>query len=176
GGTAEAYASVGPIFEAIAAQVGGEPCCTHIGSDGSGHFVKMVHNGIEYGIMAAIAEGLNLLENADAGVREAEHSAEVAPLEEPEFYQFDIDTAKVAELWRRGSVISSWLLDLTAGALASDQGLERFSTEVADSGEGRWTIDAAMEEAVPAHVLSAALYTRFRSRDADMFPERMLSA
>jgi 6-phosphogluconate dehydrogenase len=135
----------------------------HTGPVGSGHFVKMVHNGIEYGLMQAYAEGFHILK----------HKA--SPDLEPD-QRYDLDLADVAEVWRRGSVVSSWLLDLTAGALAQDGTLEHFSTEVADSGEGRWTIEAAIEEAVPAQVLSAALYTRFRSRDAESFPERVLSA
>jgi len=135
----------------------------HCGPVGSGHFVKMVHNGIEYGLMQAYAEGFHILKHKES-------------TELPENERYSLDLADVAEVWRRGSVVSSWLLDLTAGALAGDNGLERYSVEVADSGEGRWTIEAAIEEAVPAQVLSAALYTRFRSRDADLFPERMLSA
>ncbi|WP_300267330.1 phosphogluconate dehydrogenase (NAD(+)-dependent, decarboxylating) [Microbacterium sp.] len=148
----------------------------HCGPSGSGHFVKMVHNGIEYGIMASIAEGLNLLENADAGVREAEHSAEIAPLEEPEFYQFDIDTAKVTELWRRGSVISSWLLDLTAAALNENPTLDGLAGRVSDSGEGRWTVKAAVDVGVPVPVLAASLFERFASRDEDQFANQVLSA
>ncbi len=148
----------------------------HCGPSGAGHFVKMVHNGIEYGIMAAIAEGLNLLKNADAGVREAEHSAEVAPLEEPEFYQFPIDTAAVAELWRRGSVISSWLLDLTAAALHENPTLHGLAGRVSDSGEGRWTVKAAVDVGVPVPVLAASLFERFASRDEDQFANQVLSA
>ena len=138
--------------------------------------MKMVHNGIEYGIMASIAEGLNLLHNADAGVREAEHSAEIAPLEEPEFYQFPIDTSKVAELWRRGSVISSWLLDLTAAALAENPQLDGLAGRVSDSGEGRWTVKAAVDVGVPVPVLAASLFERFASRDEDKFANQVLSA
>ncbi|WP_407359015.1 decarboxylating 6-phosphogluconate dehydrogenase [Microbacterium sp. LTA6] len=148
----------------------------HCGPAGAGHFVKMVHNGIEYGIMAAFAEGLNILENADAGIREAEHSAEVAPLEEPEFYQFDIDTAKVSELWRRGSVISSWLLDLTAAALHANPTLDGLAGRVSDSGEGRWTVKAAVDIGVPVPVLAASLFERFASRDEDRFANQVLSA
>ncbi|MGM7698517.1 phosphogluconate dehydrogenase (NAD(+)-dependent, decarboxylating) [Microbacterium sp. A84] len=148
----------------------------HCGPSGSGHFVKMVHNGIEYGIMASIAEGLNLLKNADAGVREAEHSAEIAPLEEPEFYQFPIDTDKVAELWRRGSVISSWLLDLTAAALHDNPTLDGLAGRVSDSGEGRWTVKAAIDVGVPVPVLAASLFERFASRDEDQFANQVLSA
>jgi len=138
--------------------------------------VKMVHNGIEYGLMAAYAEGLNVLRHANAGKRERTTDAETAPLREPELYQFDFDLAEVTEVWRRGSVISSWLLDLTAQALSSDPGLEQFSGRVADSGEGRWTIDAAIDEGVPAHVLTAALYERFSSRGQADFQDRVLSA
>ncbi|WP_353114424.1 phosphogluconate dehydrogenase (NAD(+)-dependent, decarboxylating) [Microbacterium sp.] len=148
----------------------------HCGPSGAGHFVKMVHNGIEYGIMAALAEGLNLLENADAGVREAEHSAEIAPLEEPEFYQFPIDTGKVTELWRRGSVISSWLLDLTAAALQENPTLDGLAGRVSDSGEGRWTVKAAVDVGVPAPVLAASLFGRFASRGEDHFANQVLSA
>jgi 6-phosphogluconate dehydrogenase len=135
----------------------------HTGPVGSGHFVKMVHNGIEYGLMQAYAEGFNILKHKNSP-------------ELPEDQRYSIDLADTAEVWRRGSVVSSWLLDLTAGALAHDGQLQGYSTEVADSGEGRWTIEAAIEEAVPAQVLSAALFTRFRSRDAESFAERMLSA
>ncbi|HWT32618.1 MAG TPA: decarboxylating 6-phosphogluconate dehydrogenase [Microbacterium sp.] len=148
----------------------------HTGPTGSGHFVKMVHNGIEYGIMAALAEGLNILHNADAGIRSAEHSAEVAPLEEPEYYQFDIDTAKVAELWRRGSVIASWLLDLSAAALQANPTLDGLAGRVSDSGEGRWTVKAAVDVGVPAPVLAASLFERFASRDEDHFANQVLSA
>ncbi|MFC4138469.1 MULTISPECIES: phosphogluconate dehydrogenase (NAD(+)-dependent, decarboxylating) [unclassified Microbacterium] len=148
----------------------------HCGPSGAGHFVKMVHNGIEYGIMAALAEGLNLLENADAGVREAEHSAEIAPLEEPEFYQFPIDTGKVTELWRRGSVVSSWLLDLTAAALNENPTLTGLAGRVSDSGEGRWTVKAAVDVGVPVPVLAASLFERFASRDEDHFANQVLSA
>ncbi|WP_295832714.1 phosphogluconate dehydrogenase (NAD(+)-dependent, decarboxylating) [uncultured Microbacterium sp.] len=148
----------------------------HCGPSGSGHFVKMVHNGIEYGIMAALAEGLNVLNNADAGLHQGEHSAEVAPLEEPEFYQFDIDTARVTELWRRGSVISSWLLDLTAAALAQNPTLDGLAGRVSDSGEGRWTVKAAVDTGVPAPVLAASLFERFASRGEDHFANQVLSA
>lgn len=148
----------------------------HCGPAGAGHFVKMVHNGIEYGVMAALAEGLNILEHADAGIVEAEHSAEVAPLEEPEFYQFTIDTPKVAELWRRGSVISSWLLDLTAAALHENPTLDGLAGRVSDSGEGRWTVKAAVDTGVPAPVLAASLFERFASRGEDQFANQVLSA
>ncbi|MDQ0727298.1 phosphogluconate dehydrogenase (NAD(+)-dependent, decarboxylating) [Microbacterium sp. W4I20] len=148
----------------------------HCGPSGAGHFVKMVHNGIEYGIMAALAEGLNLLDNADAGIREAQHSAEIAPLEEPEFYQFPIDTAKVSELWRRGSVVSSWLLDLTAAALTENPTLDGLAGRVSDSGEGRWTVKAAVDVGVPVPVLAASLFERFASRGEDHFANQVLSA
>ena len=136
----------------------------------------MVHNGIEYGMMAAFAEGLNILDKADVGIEAAEHSAEVAPMEEPEFYQFDIDTAKVTELWRRGSVVSSWLLDLTAAALQENPKLDGLAGRVSDSGEGRWTVKAAVDIGVPAPVLAASLFERFASRDEDKFANQVLSA
>ena len=148
----------------------------HCGPNGAGHFVKMVHNGIEYGVMAAYAEGLNILRNADAGKRTREDDAETAPLENPEYYQYEIDTTEVAEVWRRGSVIGSWLLDLTAQALLQSPGLDGFSGRVSDSGEGRWTSIAAIEEGVPAPVLTSALYSRFSSRGLDDFADRVLSA
>ncbi len=148
----------------------------HCGPSGAGHFVKMVHNGIEYGIMAAFAEGLNILHNADAGIKASEHSAEVAPMEEPEYYQFDVDTAKVTELWRRGSVVSSWLLDLTAAALQSNPKLDGLAGRVSDSGEGRWTVKAAIDVGVPVPVLAASLFERFASRDEDHFANQILSA
>jgi 6-phosphogluconate dehydrogenase len=136
----------------------------------------MVHNGIEYGIMAAYAEGLNILKGADAGTRQQESDAETAPLENPEYYQYDFDTTEVAEVWRRGSVIGSWLLDLTAEALLRSPSLEEFSGRVSDSGEGRWTSAAAIEAGVPAPVLTSALYSRFSSRGVDDFADRVLSA
>ncbi len=136
----------------------------------------MVHNGIEYGIMAAYAEGLNVIRNADIGKRQQEMDAETAPLEHPEYYQYDIDTTAVAEVWRRGSVIGSWLLDLTAEALLQSPDLEAFSGRVSDSGEGRWTSTAAIEEGIPTPVLTAALYSRFSSRKLDEFANRALSA
>jgi len=148
----------------------------HCGPSGAGHFVKMVHNGIEYGIMGAYAEGLNVLKNANAGKRKQEASAEETPLRDPEHYQYDLDLPAVTEVWRRGSVIASWLLDLTAAALREDPQLAKFGGRVSDSGEGRWTVKAAIDEAVPANVLTAALYERFSSRgDAD-FQDRVLSA
>jgi 6-phosphogluconate dehydrogenase len=136
----------------------------------------MVHNGIEYGLMAAYAEGLNILRNANAGTQERESDAETAPLENPEYYRYDIDLAGVAEVWRRGSVIASWLLDLTASALHESPDLSDYSGRVSDSGEGRWTAIAAIEEGVPAPVLSSALYSRFSSRDLDHFANQALSA
>ncbi len=148
----------------------------HCGASGAGHFVKMVHNGIEYGLMAAYAEGLNVLAKANVGKASGEHDAETTPLRHPEHYQYDLDLADVAELWRRGSVITSWLLDLTAAALARSPGLGDFAGRVADSGEGRWTLDAAIDEGVPAHVLTAALFERFASRGEDDFQNRVLSA
>ena len=148
----------------------------HCGANGAGHFVKMVHNGIEYGIMAAYAEGLNILHGANAGKKVIEGDAETAPMENPEYYQYDIDTADVSEVWRRGSVISSWLLDLTAQALHQSPGLEDFSGRVSDSGEGRWTSIAAIDEGVPAPVLTTALYSRFASRGLDNFANRVESA
>ena len=164
GGDDEAVSRIDPLLKTIAPGEGDiertpgregelgqeEQGYLHCGPSGAGHFVKMVHNGIEYGIMAAFAEGLNILDNADAGIRSAEHSAEIAPLEEPEYYQFNIDTAKVSELWRRGSVISSWLLDLTAAALHANPTLEGLAGRVSDSGEGRWTVKAAVDIGVPA--------------------------
>ncbi|MEX0153372.1 phosphogluconate dehydrogenase (NAD(+)-dependent, decarboxylating) [Microbacterium sp. LMI1-1-1.1] len=190
GGHDEAVSHLEPVLRTIAPGPGGvertpgrtgeitpeESGYLHCGPSGAGHFVKMVHNGIEYGIMAALAEGLNILNNADAGLRQGEHSAEVAPLEEPEFYQFDIDTAKVSELWRRGSVISSWLLDLTAAALAQNPTLDGLAGRVSDSGEGRWTVKAAVDTGVPAPVLAASLFERFASRGEDHFANQVLSA
>jgi 6-phosphogluconate dehydrogenase len=148
----------------------------YCGPSGAGHFVKMVHNGIEYGLMAAYAEGLNVLRNANVGAKPREADAETAPLRDPQFYRYDIDTTEVAEVWRRGSVVTSWLLDLTAGALLEDPDLENFGGRVSDSGEGRWTAMAAVEEGVPLHVLSAALFDRFESRGEAEFASRILSA
>jgi 6-phosphogluconate dehydrogenase len=190
GGPDEAVSIIEPVLRTIAPGNGGIPRTPgregdfapeelgylHCGPSGAGHFVKMVHNGIEYGIMASLAEGLNILDNADAGIREAEHSAEVAPLEEPDFYQFTIDTPKVAELWRRGSVISSWLLDLTAAALESNPTLDHLAGRVSDSGEGRWTIKAAVDVGVPVPVLAASLFERFASRGEDHYANQLLSA
>ncbi|MFT4230926.1 MAG: decarboxylating 6-phosphogluconate dehydrogenase [Microbacterium sp.] len=190
GGPDDAVARLEPIFRTIAPGPGEiertpgrsgdyapeESGYLHCGPSGAGHFVKMVHNGIEYGIMAAFAEGLNILDNADAGVREAEHSAEVAPLEEPQYYRFTIDTPKVTELWRRGSVVSSWLLDLTAAALEANPTLDGLAGRVSDSGEGRWTVKAAIDIGVPVPVLAASLFERFASRDEDHYANQILSA
>jgi 6-phosphogluconate dehydrogenase len=148
----------------------------HCGPHGAGHFVKMVHNGIEYGIMAAYAEGLNVIHRANAGMDHVESSAEIAPLQEPEYYKYEIDVAEVAEVWRRGSVVASWLLDLTAAALATDDDLSSYSGRVSDSGEGRWTIRAAIDEGVPVPVLSAALFERFSSRGESQYADQLLSA
>jgi 6-phosphogluconate dehydrogenase len=148
----------------------------HCGPSGAGHFVKMVHNGIEYGMMAAFAEGFNILHKADIGRHEHEIDAETTPLREPELYQYDFDIPEVAEVWRRGSVVGSWLLDLTAAALVQNPELADFSGRVSDSGEGRWTAHAAIDEGVPAPVLTAALFSRFASRGEDEFANRMLSA
>lgn len=190
GGPDAAVARLQPIFASLAPGVdsaertpgrSGAPSSAehgylHCGPNGAGHFVKMVHNGIEYGMMAAIAEGLNVLRNADAGTRTVEADAETAPLEQPELYQYTIDTAAVAEVWRRGSVVGSWLLDLTAAALAESPDLADFGGHVSDSGEGRWTSIAAIDEGVPTPVLTAALYARFASRDLDGFANKVLSA
>jgi 6-phosphogluconate dehydrogenase len=175
--------SIAPGVEAAPRTPGrsGEPSPSeagflHCGPNGAGHFVKMVHNGIEYGIMAAYAEGLNILKGADIGRRQQESDAETAPLENPEYYQYDIDVTEVTEVWRRGSVIGSWLLDLTAQALLESPTLDDFSGRVSDSGEGRWTSIAAVEEGVPTPVLTSALYSRFSSRNLDDFANRVLSA
>jgi 6-phosphogluconate dehydrogenase len=148
----------------------------HCGPNGAGHFVKMVHNGIEYGVMAAYAEGLNILKNANAGKVQREADAETAPMEQPEYYQYDLDLPEVAEVWRRGSVIGSWLLDLTAASMQESPDLSDFAGRVSDSGEGRWTSIAAIDEGVPAPVLTTALYERFASRGLDDFADKVLSA
>jgi len=148
----------------------------HCGPTGAGHFVKMVHNGIEYGLMSALGEGLNVLAKANIGSEDHENDAETAPLDAAEYYQFDLDLAKVTEVWRRGSVITSWLLDLTAEAYLADPQLDEYSGHVSDSGEGRWTIDAAIDEGVPVPVLSAALFQRFSSRGRDDVANKVLSA
>ena len=190
GGEQEVVERLGPIFAAIAPGVEtaprtpgrtGDPSPSeqgwyHCGPNGAGHFVKMVHNGIEYGLMAAYAEGLNIIANADAGLRDRDRDAETAPLENPEWYRYEIDTTEVAEVWRRGSVISSWLLDLAAEALFASPQLEEFAGRVSDSGEGRWTTLAAIDEGVPAPVLTAALYSRLSSRGLDDFADKLLSA
>jgi 6-phosphogluconate dehydrogenase len=190
GGEDKVVARLEPIFATIAPDVDAAPRTPgrtgavatsergylHCGPNGAGHFVKMVHNGIEYGIMAAYAEGLDILKNADAGLRERSGDAETAPLEHPEFYRYTIDTAEVAEVWRRGSVVGSWLLDLTATALHESADLEEFSGRVSDSGEGRWTSIAAIEEGIPAYVLTAAVYERFSSRGEGTYANRVLSA
>jgi 6-phosphogluconate dehydrogenase len=177
------FASLAPGVEAAPRTPGregelapGEAGYLHCGPSGAGHFVKMVHNGIEYGLMAAYAEGLNILKNANAGAAEVEQDAETAPLEHPEAYRYEIDVAAAAEVWRRGSVIGSWLLDLTAEALVDSPELEQFSGRVSDSGEGRWTAIAAIEEGVPAPVLTTALYSRFASRGLDAFADKAMSA
>jgi 6-phosphogluconate dehydrogenase len=148
----------------------------HCGPSGAGHFVKMVHNGIEYGVMAAYAEGMNILKAANSGKQKREADAETTPLSEPQYYQFDVDLAAVAEVWRHGSVIGSWLLDLTAGALKSDSSLTKFGGRVSDSGEGRWTLKAAIDTGVPAPVLSSALFDRFSSQGESEFADKLLSA
>jgi 6-phosphogluconate dehydrogenase len=177
------FASIAPGVEAAPRTPGrtGDPSPAekgyyHCGPNGAGHFVKMIHNGIEYGVMAAYAEGLNIIKNADAGRRQREADAETAPLTDPAYYQYEIDTSEVAEVWRRGSVIASWLLDLTAHALHESPTLEEFAGRVSDSGEGRWTSIAAIDVGVPAPVLSTALYSRFASRDLDQFANKILSA
>ena len=190
GGEPDVVAHLDPIFRALAPGVdaasrtpgkSGEPSPAehgylHCGPAGAGHFVKMVHNGIEYGIMAAYAEGLALLDKADIGKNAQAYDAETAPLANPEYYQYDIDTAQVAEVWRRGSVVASWLLDLTAAALAKDPELSSFGGRVSDSGEGRWTAIAAIDEGVPTYVLTAALQERFSSRGEGTFTGKVLSA
>ena len=190
GGEDEPVARLDPIFRSIAPGVDaaertpgrtGEPAqpeygYLHCGPPGAGHFVKMVHNGIEYGIMAAYAEGIGVLRSANVGTKEQVHDAETTPLRDPKYYQYEIDTSAVAEVWRRGSVISSWLLDLTAIALNEDPNLDAFGGRVSDSGEGRWTILAAVDEGVPAHVLTAALFERFSSRGEALFSDKLLSA
>jgi 6-phosphogluconate dehydrogenase len=190
GGEREVVERLTPIFAAIAPGVAaagrtagrtGEPSQAeqgylHCGPSGAGHFVKMVHNGIEYAVMASYAEGLNILKNANAGEASFTADAETAPMENPEFYRYDLDLASVTEVWRRGSVISSWLLDLTAQALVETPGLSDFSGRVSDSGEGRWTAIAAIDEGVPAPVLTTALAARFASRDLDLFANQVLSA
>ena len=190
GGPTAAVEYLEPIFKTIAPGVGdidrtpgrekiggtAEQGYLHCGPSGGGHFVKMVHNGIEYGIMAAYAEGLNVLHGANIGKKTGEIDAETTPLRDPEHYQYDFKLADVAEVWRRGSVISSWLLDLTASALTKSPALSEFGGRVSDSGEGRWTIKAAIDEAVPTPVLTASLYERFTSRGEAAFADKLLSA
>jgi 6-phosphogluconate dehydrogenase len=188
GGEADVVRRLDPIFATLAPGTGSVPRTPggkggpaeqgylHCGPNGAGHFVKMVHNGIEYGLMAAYAEGLNILRHANVGRRAQAADAETTPLRKPEYYQYDFDLGAIAEVWRRGSVVASWLLDLTAAALASDPTLERFTGRVSDSGEGRWTLDAAIDEGVPAHLLAAALFGRFASRGEAEFQDRLLSA
>ena len=190
GGEPQVVERLDPIFRSIAPGVGaaartpgreGEPSPAeqgylHCGPHGAGHFVKMVHNGIEYGLMAAYAEGLNILHKANVGLTEQQASAESTPLRDPRYYQYDLPIPEVAEVWRRGSVVASWLLDLTAASLVKDPALSEFTGRVSDSGEGRWTIKAAIDEGVPVPVLSTALYERFSSRgDAD-YQDKLLSA
>ena len=191
GGEKEVVSRLDPIFKTIAPGVEaaartegrtGEPSTAeqgyfHCGPNGAGHFVKMVHNGIEYGLMAAYAEGLNIIHKANVGNDPAVvGDAETTPLSNPDYYKYDIDTKEVAELWRRGSVVASWLLDLTAHALSVDPGLDSFHGRVSDSGEGRWTLMAAIDEAVPAHVLASALFERFSSRGESDYADKLLSA
>jgi 6-phosphogluconate dehydrogenase len=190
GGTREAVDHLDPVFRTLAPGRGqlartpgrenssdtSEEGYLHCGPAGAGHFVKMVHNGIEYGLMAAYAEGLNILKHANAGAQERKVDAETAPLRDPEHFQYDFNLPDIVEVWRRGSVIASWLLDLTAAALLEQPDLEGFGSRVSDSGEGRWTIAAAIEESAPAPVLSAALFQRFSSRGEDDFASKVLSA
>jgi 6-phosphogluconate dehydrogenase len=190
GGSSAAVERLTPVFESLAPGVDsvartdgrhGDPSPAergwlHCGPPGAGHFVKMVHNGIEYGLMAAYAEGFAILERADIGRDERSRDAETAPLRDAEYYRYDFDLPAVAELWRRGSVIGSWLLDLTARALASDPDLGHFRGHVSDSGEGRWTVQAAIDEGVPANVLASALHQRFSSRDQGDYGDKLLSA
>jgi 6-phosphogluconate dehydrogenase len=190
GGPDQAVRRLDPVFQTLAPGVGeiprtpgrekvggtAEKGYLHCGPSGAGHFVKMVHNGIEYGVMAAYAEGLGVLRSANIGKDRHEIDAETTPLRDPEHYQYDLNLRDIAEVWRRGSVITSWLLDLTAAALAKDAALAEFAGRVSDSGEGRWTIKAAIDEAVPVPVLTTALYERFTSRDEADFQDKLLSA
>jgi 6-phosphogluconate dehydrogenase len=192
GGENDIVKHLDPIFSALAPGIAATPDRTpgrekmkdgtaeqgylHCGPNGAGHFVKMVHNGMEYGIMAAYAEGMNILRHANIGKQKGAVDAETTPLRNPELYQYDFNLTDIAEVWRRGSVISSWLLDLIATALVEDPQLAKFAGKVSDSGEGRWTIDAAIDEGVPASVLTAALYQRFSSRGADEYADKLLSA
>src|SRR6266849_1973139 len=190
GGETEVVKRLDPIFATLAPGRGdigrtpgrekldgtAEQGYLHCGPNGAGHFVKMIHNGIEYGLMAAYAEGLSILKNANIGKASHESDAETTPLRNPEHYQYDFNLADITELWRRGSVVSSWLLDLTAQSLAGDPGLEKFGGKVSDSGEGRWTVQAANDLGIPAHVLTASLFERFSSRGLDLFQNKVLSA
>ncbi len=190
GGEDKTVQHLDPIFKSLAPGVGsaartpgrtGEPSPSengylYCGPNGAGHFVKMVHNGIEYGMMAALAEGLNIIKHANVGKTKQEDDAETTPLRHPELYQYDINLPEVAEVWRRGSVIGSWLLDLTASALHEKPDLSEFAGRVSDSGEGRWTVQAAVDEGIPSPVISAALFSRFASRGAEEFSNRVLSA
>ena len=190
GGEPEVVKHLDPIFATLAPGIGDIPLTPnrpknkgtaengylHCGPNGAGHFVKMVHNGIEYGLMAAYAEGLGILRDANIGKREHEVDAETTPLRRPEHYQYDLDLGEIAEVWRRGSVIASWLLDLTAASLVEDRDLAKFSGRVSDSGEGRWTLKAAIDEDVPVPVLSAALYQRWSSRGESLYSDKVVSA
>jgi 6-phosphogluconate dehydrogenase len=186
GGEKAVVDALEPVFAALAPDAGsnyaGDTAGTasrgylYCGPHGAGHFVKMVHNGIEYGVMAAYAEGFNILRNANIGAQPREKDAETTPLSHPEFYSYDFDVGEIAELWRHGSVVRSWLLDLTARALAEDADLAAFTGRVSDSGEGRWTVAAAVDEGVPAPVITAALYSRFESRGNADYGDRLLSA
>jgi 6-phosphogluconate dehydrogenase len=184
GGDTSAFKTLEPIFATLApgnqlpkaGQSAAQMGYVHCGASGAGHFVKMVHNGIEYGLMAAYAEGLNILKHADAGLNKSESDAETAPLNNPELYQYQLDIGAITEVWRHGSIISSRLLDLTAQALVADPQLKQFNGRVSDSGEGRWTVQAAIEVGVPANVLSAALYSRFDSQGRAEYADKLLSA
>ena len=184
GGDDSAFKTLEPIFATLApgnrlpkaGETAAQMGYIHCGASGAGHFVKMVHNGIEYGLMAAYAEGLNILKHADAGMHKAETDAETAPLNNPELYQYQLDIGAITEVWRHGSIISSRLLDLTAKALVADPQLKQFGGRVSDSGEGRWTVQAAIEVGVPANVLSAALYSRFDSQGRAEYADKLLSA
>jgi 6-phosphogluconate dehydrogenase len=188
GGEREDFTRLEPIFATLAPGAGaiaGPNAASaetarngylHCGNHGAGHFVKMIHNGIEYGLMAAYAEGFNILQHADAGLRTREKDAETAPISNPDHFKYQFDVAAIAELWRHGSIVGSSLLDIAAGALSQEPDLKSFAGRVADSGEGRWTLQAAIEESVPAYVLSAALYSRFASRDRAEFADKLLSA
>ncbi len=189
GGEDDTVAHLEPIFATLAPGMAaaertiddgperpGEAGWLHCGPNGAGHFVKMIHNGIEYGMMAAIAEGLGILEGADAGTEERQADAETSPLRDPKYFQYDFDTTAITQVWRRGSVIASWLIDLTAHALANDPDLEAFEGRVSDSGQGRWTVQAGVELGVPVSVISASLFDRFASRDNDEYANKVLSA